>query len=65
MSSKANGLNDIINFNDKTDDLLEQKIRENEANIEALHYLNSLEEKKNELKEEEDSNNSKEHVILQ
>ena len=65
MSSETNGLNDIINFNDKTDNLLEQKIRENEANIEALHYLNSLEEKKNELKEEEDSNNSKEHVILQ
>lgn len=66
MSSETNGLNGIINFNDKTDDLLEQKIRENEANIEALEHLNSLEENKNELKEEEnekeEDNNNKEQV---
>ena len=59
MSNETNGLTGIINFNDKTDDLLEQKIRENQANIEALEHLNSLEENKNELKEEE---NEKEEV---
>ena len=59
MSNETKGLNGIINFNDKTDDLLEQKIMENEANIEALEHLNSLEDNKNELKEEE---NEKEEV---
>ena len=41
MSNNFQFLNDLISFDDKTDDLLEEKIRENEAKIQALENSNT------------------------
>ena len=41
MSNNFQFLNDLITFDDKTDDLLEEKIRENEAKIQALEKYNT------------------------
>ena len=53
-------LNNLISFDDKTDDILEQKIRENEANIQALENLDNLVENSNITKKEENLNENKE-----
>ena len=53
-------LNNLISFDDKTDDILEQKIRENEANIQALENLDNLEENSNITKKEENLKENKE-----
>ena len=42
MSNNPKLLNDLITFNDETDDLLDKKIRENEANIQAIENSNPL-----------------------
>ena len=54
-------LSNLITFDDKTDDILEQKIRENEANIQALENLDNIEENSNITKK--DDNNGKESFI--
>ncbi len=53
-------LNNLISFDDKTDDILEKKIRENEANIQALENLDNLVENSNITKKEENLNENKE-----
>ena len=53
MTSNSELLNDLITFDDKTDDLLEQKIRENEANIQAYENINNVEENSNNSKKDE------------
>ena len=60
MTARIQFLNDVI-----TEDLLEEKIRENEANIQAMENLNNLEENfnsenKNDIKE---SSNSKDELM--
>ena len=61
MSTNLDFLNNLITLDDKTDDILEQKIRENEANIQALENLDNLEENSNITKK--DDNNGKESFV--
>ena len=61
MSTNLDFLNNLITFDDKTDDILEQKIRENEANIQALENLDNIEENTNITKK--DDNNYKESFV--
>ena len=61
MSTNLDFLNNLITFDDKTDDILEQKIRENEANIQALENLDNIEENTNITKK--DDNNYKESLV--
>ena len=53
MSDNLHSLNNLYIVDDKLDDLLEQKIRENEANIQALENINISYEKSNNYKNEE------------
>ena len=53
MSTNFQFLNSLIPLNDKTDDLLEEKIRENEATLQALENSNDSEKSSNLFQKQE------------